>query len=494
MDRKGKNYLNKRAKKATLTGVTLIALFVVAIIIFFLSTNPNQMLTKQNESFGVIIDQTITDHSSSSTDESLRPLSTQLTEKTVEDSNLPVTRSDEVSDHVASEPDKEIKEIPCRIIMKQDEDYNTIPDKYNCGVHGNLTKVEASDIVNGIELKESGGINSFDFYYRNSDVNGELRFSNYDFSDHIVAVYSADKIDREITLVFENCRFSAFRSLSEYPKVDLVFSNCTFNSFSGSCAEFEYCKFGDGYNDGIVPFHDVIVNNCYFSNFASKDEAGTGVHTDGTQIYGKDGLNAENIRYEHCRFEVPYIPGTNSINACIMLQMEYSSGINILFDDCICNGGGYTIYASAKDKGFEYYENVVLSNIAVGQSKRYGSLYPTVADGVKISNIHDIDSLYVSSVWKENGNTHMSVTNDTLRERQLFVYADGVYYEYVIPSNRGGKTEYFDSFEDYPIDLDICINSDCRYVVCFDGTSGEEKQIRFETWDGSDSISIPWEE
>ena len=73
----------------------------------------------------------------------------------------------------------------------------------------------------------------------------------------------------------------------------------------------------------------------------------------------------------------------------------------------------------------------------------------------------------------------------------LVVYADGVKYEFIIPASRGGKTDYFERFEDYPIDLDICIDADCQNVVCFDCTAGGEKQIRFVTWDGSDSISIP---
>ena len=396
-----------------------------------------------------------------------------------------------VLNQTVTQQDNDAQLAAGRIITAQPEDKSIIPDRYNCGAWGGFTKVLASDTVNGIVLKESGGINSFDFFNRNTDIVGEIYFSGYDFSDYIIEVYNADQIDREITLVFVNCKFSIFRSLTNYPKVKLIFTNCTFNSFYGSCAEFNYCKFGSFYKDGLVPLHDVTVRNCYFSDFSSQDTAGTGVHTDGTQIYGKEGVNAENIRYEHCRFEVPHIPGTNAINSCIMLQMEYSNGINISFSDCIVNGGGYTIYASAKRKGFEYYRNVSFTNIAVGQSRMYGPLYPTVSDGIEFTNIFDIDSLYVASVWKGNGKTHLSVTNDTLQDRLLVVYADGVKYDFIIPASRGGKTDYFERFEDYPIDLDICIDADCQNVVCFDCTTGVEKQIRFVTWDGSDSISIP---
>ena len=407
------------------------------------------------------------------------------------------SESAEETEVISQTPDTEPLNVagtgPGRTVTRGTEDYRVIPDRYNCGAKGALTKVAAGDTVSGIALYESGGINVFDFYWRNTGISGEVHLNNYDFSDYIVAIYDSDLIDRDITLVFENCRFSAFRSNCNYPKVNLVFKNCTFNIFHGSCAEFDYCKFGGSYNDGLVPFHDVTVRNCYFSDFDSNDPAGTGAHTDGTQIYGKEGVDAVNIRYDHCRFEVPIIPGPNETNACIMLQMEFSNGIGISFNDCICNGGGYSVYASAKNKGFQYYQNVVLSNIAVGQSCEYGSLYPTVSDGIQISNIHDIDSLYVASVWKQGGVTHLSVTNDTRQDRLLVVYTDGEKYEFTIPATRGGKTYYFNRFEDYPIDLDIKIDADCRYVACFDNTSGQNKQIRFISWDGSDSVVVPWE-
>ena len=387
----------------------------------------------------------------------------------------------------------DIDHQPTQVVTatRQQMDITIFPDRYNCGAWGNFTKVLASDTVNGIILQENEGINSFDFFTRNTDISGEIYFSGYDFSDYIVEIYNSDLIDREITLVFENCKFFIFRSLSPYPKVKLVFKNCTFNSFYGSCADFTYCKFGGYYRDGLVPYHDVTVKYCYFSNFSSQDPAGSGYHSDGTQIYGKEGINAENIRYEFCRFEVPCIPGANAINACIMLQLEFSSGNNISFNNCLCNGGGYSIYATSKDKGFEYYRNVEISNIWVGGAYKFGALCPGVAPGVEVSNIFDINFLYITSVWKENGKTHLSVTNDTLRDRLLIVFADGVEYGFVIPATRGGRDSYFTRFEDYPIDLDICIEADCKNLVCFDCTDGMNMQIRFVTWDGSDSVSIP---
>ena len=483
MDRKGKHYLSTRAKIVAFFCVAIIALSVV--IIFRKEKNPETLdisVTEPEEEY--VAASSISDIQTE--EEANVLLDSSITEKNEE--------SDVLSDLVASESDEDLQTVPMRTFTKQEEDYNVIPDKYNCGAKGNLTKVGASELINGIQLQESQGFNAINFYWVNKDIEGEYFFKSYDFSELAVAIYDAENLKHEVTLVFENCNFSVFRFVSRDPMVNLVFRNCTFNSFCGCCAKFERCKFGGHYEDGIVPFHDVTVENCYFSDFSTQDEGGTGLHTDGTQIYGKEGMDAVNIRYEHCRFEAPPILGTNLVNACMMLQLEYSNGINISFNNCICNGGGYSIYASSKDKGFEYYENVTISNIAVGQSGRFGTIHPKVAEGVVVSNIYDIDSLYVGSIWKENGKTHVSVTNDTLQERKLAVNADGVSYEYVIPASRGGNIDHYSRFEDYPIDQDIIIDSDCRYVLCFDKTSGEDKQIRLETWDESDSISIPWEE
>ncbi len=474
----------KKSKIVMLLSVAVIALIGIWAIKSSLSDDPDQTLT-QDERLADASDEVAEDPvvEPESVPEAEDPIPLEDPGEAEELANPEEEDSVKVSNQSDSDTDNDDLVVFGQTITYQAADYNVIPDIYNCGAKGNLTKVLASDTVNGIQLYESGGINVFDFFRRNKEIQGEIHFNSYDFSDYIVAVYNDDQVDRDITLVFENCKFSTFRALTAFPKIHYVFNNCTFNRFLGSCAEFNYCKFGDLYLDGIIPYHDVTVRNCYISNFSSQAAEATGGHTDGTQLYGKEGIDVKNVKYENCRFEMPCVPGTNSINACIMLQMEFSNGIDISFNNCICNGGGYTIYATSKDKGFQYYQNVVISNIAVGQSRKYGPVYPTVAEGVEISNVFDVDSLYVASVWKANGKTHLSVTNDTLQDRLLIVYADGQQYEFAIPASRGGQTDHFDRFEDYPIDLDICIEADCKYLVCFDGTLGVNKQIRYVTWD-----------
>ena len=64
---------------------------------------------------------------------------------------------------------------------------------------------------------------------------------------------------------------------------------------------------------------------------------------------------AKDILYKNCRFEIPQIAPKGSkagVNACNMLQLEYSGAESIKFEDCILNGGGYSIYAHSISKKY----------------------------------------------------------------------------------------------------------------------------------------------
>ena len=73
------------------------------------------------------------------------------------------------------------------------------------------------------------------------------------------------------------------------------------------------------------------------------------------------------------------------MNACIMLQLEYSGAESIKFEDCILNGGGYSIYAHSISKKYPL-KNIEFKNIQVGGAKTYGSIYPDVSSAVTFEN------------------------------------------------------------------------------------------------------------
>lgn len=374
------------------------------------------------------------------------------------------------------------------VVQPTDADTNIMPDKYNTGAKGDLIMVGLGDTVNGIKFVPGNNstVNALDFPKKNAHISGTVTFENYDFSSYPLWTYSEYDIKVPIKVIFNNCKFSQIATGKTETLISYEFNNCTINSFKGSNATFNQCMFGKSYSDGIVPFINVSVNDCFFCDMASTSEEGAGLHTDGTQIYGYADLDVTNVSYNNCRFEIPAIEtggNTAYINACIMLQLEYSNAKNVSFSNCTVNGGGYSIYARDINKGFTF-EDVTFDNIRVGCTKLYGSFFPYISSGIVMKNIGETQNLYVGSVWKENGKTHFSVTNDTDIERELVIYADGKQYYYRIPACPSGGVS-LSSYEEYPFDIDIVLPVDCGYAVCYDNTiSGAAKQIRFENWSG----------
>lgn len=396
----------------------------------------------------------------------------------------------------------QVEEEPCALsgvektlIGQNKADVTVIPDKYNTGCNGALVKVEAGTTVNGIEFKTASENtrNVLDFAYRNTKISGTVIFENCDFSDCALWSYNEGDVKRQIKVVFNNCKFSEVCVGKADGNLSYEFNNCTFYYFNGSNATFNRCQFGKSYSDGIVPFRNIYVNDCLFWDMTGDEPTAKPEHTDGTQIYGYKDLDVENVYFTNCRFEIPPLNVEGSaaaINACIMLQLEFSNAKNVAFTDCIVNGGGYSIYAWDAEKGFTF-QNVSMSGIKVGCAKTYGTIYPKVNASIKMTDIAETDTLYIGSVWKDGEGTHFSVTNDTNRERKLLVITDNGEYEYTIPAcPKGSEMNYSMSYEDMPFDMDIVIPKDCEYAVCYDNTvEGYARQIRFMNWTGK-SVSL----
>lgn len=375
------------------------------------------------------------------------------------------------------------------------EDICVIPDKYNTGCDENLILFEM-DTVNEMKIGDiliipSGEGSTFvlDFGRRNQEISGTVYIENYDFSKAIFRSYHEDMCDREIKVVFNNCRFGNILTGRAEGNISYEYNNCSFENFSGSNAVFNRCHFGGTYKDGIVPFVDVTVNDCFFSDFTGV-VTDAGAHIDGTQIYGIEGIDVSRVFYNNCRFEIPPLKlegSAASVNACIMLQLEYSNANNVCFKDCRVNGGGYTVYAEAKYDNYTF-ENVVFDGISFGGAYAFGLIYPKVNEDIVFKNISETDSLYIGSVSKDEDGTHFSVTNDTTQERVLVIQTDKGIYEYTIPACYQ-KSEFTDTmlYKEFPFDLDIVIPDDCSYAVCFDNTrAGFGKQIRFVNWGDSE--------
>ena len=315
------------------------------------------------------------------------------------------------------------------IITQTDADTTIIPDQYNTGCKGELQVIEmntenGTDVNGVLFIAGSGGTRHvLDFAYRNKEVEGTVYIENCDFSNFSLWSYNENKVERDIHVVFNNCKFLGVSTGKSEGNVTFEFNNCTFNSFNGGNSTFNDCQFGKSYTDGVVPFQNVQVNHCFFADMGSMMSEKE-VHTDGTQIYGYAEVDVSNVNFTNCRFEIPALGIDDSkayVNACIMLQLEFSNAKDVSFTNCIVNGGGYSIYASSKGGDFTF-ENVCFQGIQFGCAKKYGVFYPKVNTSVAIKDVTATDSLYIGSVWKENGETHLIVTNDTNQERTLLVY------------------------------------------------------------------------
>ena len=404
-----------------------------------------------------------------------------------------------------TKPDQDINNkksedvVQTKVLITQTEnDQRIIPDKYNTGCKGDLVKINGDLDIGGITVVYSGENMVFDFFYRNKEASGKYVFENYDFSKYPIVIYHEDKvIDKKIKLVFKNCKFSTFsngRPISDVFSYEFV--NCSFCKFGGSNAVFSNCSFGGSYYDGMVPFGNITVKDSYFSNLASNDPKGNGIHSDGTQMYGHADAMVQNVRFTNCRFEIPAVQTTKStayVNACIMLQIEYNNGDNIVFENCIVNGGGYSIYAWSKFDKFNL-SNVCFRNIRIGSAKLYGDIYYKTDENVVFENVSDQDSLYVSSVWNDDGKTHVIVSNDTGQARILRIITGNGTKEFPIAPCLGGNELRYDNsdkaFEEFPFDLDITVDISKDYVICFDVTDGCEKQIRYVSFDGKPTYYI----
>lgn len=334
-------------------------------------------------------------------------------------------------------------------------------------------------------LGNNGAMLVIDWYYRNKNAATEIVIRNVDFSDLDFGIRNAASVDVKRTVRFENCKFGSVSVEVQQENAQYIFTDCSFVRFYGSNSTFYGCFFGGSSGDAMNPFRNITVIDSYFYGFPQWNADGT--HTDAMQVYGKADIDAVNITFSNCRIEIPVIKEEGRkvlINACLAVGMEYSNAQNFIFEDCIINGGGYSIYAT--NKGNWTLDNVVFRNISVGRGRLYGSIYPYVADGVTFDNVYDTEQLYVASVWRDyQGKIHLSVTNDTAEDKFLVVVTENGRQEIFIPCKATAEAEGAKEYYDLPIDIEIVTaDAGSNWIVCYDGEETAENQIRFVNWSG----------
>ena len=395
-----------------------------------------------------------------------------------------------------AEKSEEADSLSDSYVKPQYNDIHVIPDKYNTG----LSDPEACTITlePQVVYPQYGGI----FFRQDQEgsmyldfgnpghryLEGEILFENIDFlstcSNWTGAGNCGKYLGSGITVRYKNCRFPTWYVRDFDTKnipVRFEFENCSFLRIDACSMIMNHCYVGGGDRDGLNPGRDFYCHNTYISDICHKLEQQGSTHLDGMQ-----SLFCEDMYFHNCRWEVPEI--NYSVNAggfsyAVYLEpIRECTGKNAVLDHCFINGGGYySISCLAKA---DPEDNIRIIEPFIGACYRKSPFYPAYyRSGNQAEKItekpHFHDSLYVSSVWKDqDGHLHFLATNDTYAERTLTVYTDQGIQQFSLK-----KTYKFDDcpadtldFSDYPIDMEFTLDAaDPDYVIFYDGT----RQIRF---------------
>lgn len=410
------------------------------------------------------------------------------------------------------------------MVTASDNDTRVIPDLYNTGAvepEGGFTVITDENIpctINGeqttLQGALAGDIFKINLKYKNANLNGNIVIENVDLSNYSFVVYSPDALketDRKVSFVFNNCKMKGFSGERKgVDEISYEFNNCSFISAAGSDITFNRCRFGGGIGDRLNLFVNCYVNDCYIYNPTSQVAADGEIHVDGIQIYGNNkdnSIKTENIHFDNCRFEMPALRYPNApktyVNACIMLQTEFSDGDNMSFKNCYLNGGGYAMYAHGS-KGTKI-SNITFENLHFGCASIYGRLYSDkpAQDQVKWNEDtwEDASSIYVGTVKRDQAKkeTYLCVSNDSNQKRYFRAYtSSGKFYDYSIDAcpTRNEALNKGMTFEDFPFDQMYTVPEYCDWVVVYEmlptdnSTAATMKQVRFQNWTEDKSVKI----
>lgn len=380
-------------------------------------------------------------------------------------------------------------------IQQQYRDTVIIPDRHNTGCDSSLLTptITSPGWMQNVywKLYNSGETLGIDFANANNTslIGTTIIISNIDFSAIDVKTFGMNSVDSDTKIIFNNCKF-AHVTLDYAEHLSYELNNSSAEMASISNIIINNCYFGGTYYDGLRPFYNVTINNSYIADLCHwciTEE----YHSDGVQIYGMTGVDAEDIIFNNCRFEVVSFPveygGKQSVayvNACIMVQLEASNGNNIQFNNCMVNGGNYTCYSRAV--GGHTLSNALFDKCSFGYSGTQNLFYPYDPNETTIRDCVRTNKLYVSSVWKDlNNECHILVTNDTLSDRLLKIRTNKGIKTFLIPHSFTQKIGYekyapeeYASFWDYPIDIEYNIGN-VDWLVCYDDSIHPENQIRY---------------
>lgn len=359
-----------------------------------------------------------------------------------------------------------------------------IPDKYNTGCHGELTKFNYATDTSGLVWRDASATLDFNNgrAVQNLSDNQVIVFENYDFTGsgpfYFMNVQnytsSSTYYKNNLKFIFKNCLFEWVRQ--DYPFTDtavigIEFYNCTFNRVKIGRAKLNRCLIGnvtyyqnlienfEPSGDTFNPQGPVDVKNCYIMDIEAKLSYQGQGHIDGFQTIVENGsdMHLYNCRFE-C-FDMPYSGSQGNWSYSVYWEVTPS---NSSMEYCVIHGGGY--YGLSMGKGTN---QVVRNNFLSGEyhcaegapeSAWTRVCYPNencyqVSDGIG----DYIRTLLVSSVWLEDGKIKVCYSNDmhSIRTMRIVTDSNQTYTVSVpaCPIRDTAASEGVTEWDDLPFDL-----------------------------------------
>ena len=379
-------------------------------------------------------------------------------------------------------------------------DTNPIPDIRNTGCRGDLVPFNEHPAFLGASVPENGLLYLTPTHIAN---NGSNVFENIDFTGFTVYISKNATQYGTDTIKFKNCNFNArvngafkMSYCIQFVSGD-VHIECDYCTFKGAKAcvangtknIFDHCYATDMAADCWKIGEDCRITNSY----AAIGGQAVGAHADGIQF-----SQGKNFYVENYRCDAIAIKDFNVYNAG--LYVDFELGDDKVLDwgvakNIYLNGGGYTFY-TVNATGYTL-KDIEIENYQYGCSYQYG--------GVGCSNPNytwfnenttkPTDTVYVTSVWKENGKIKFLVTNYTNQERKLIIKTTKGNTEFTIPKCPK-FSEYYDTYtsvEQFPFNLEYEVD-DASWFVAYDTAEIDSNQIRFVNFGGSSGSSVSKEE
>lgn len=320
----------------------------------------------------------------------------------------------------------------------------------------------------------------------------EFLFENKDFtslSNPLIKFLDMNRNpSQDVTFHFKNCKmlsinYSKQDAESFFSHFKFIFDNCEATKISidgAGEAILNHCKILSTNSDACNLQTNATLDTCYIQ--ANSDSSGTSEHVDAFQFWGHNSKKLVSLAFKNCRLVNPKLYDNVSTNSAMMIHLERSSLKELIFHNVSLAGGGYTCYVAPENT--LYVEKTICINMRLGCYYMYGGLYPSqnwhTTDALRWDYTAQ-DKLIIGSVFEDNGNIKVCVTNDTNQAHTIkTVLSTGVTNTFSIPkcitySEKTAST----TLADFPWNIleDAGSAANATWIEVYDTTSGSDVLI-----------------